>query len=133
MSFAEFHLEIIGQAEPNKVGVLFYSPESHQRLRLRFSEALRSPDFGNAVNAFVRSVAAFQAAEQPRAAKELLALGAEVALEMKEENAAPAEKLKTAVTGAANLSKMRPVGAEPAPEGALKATAFIRPLPKRRG
>ncbi len=36
------------------------------------------------------------------------------------------------MTGATDLSTLRPVGAEPAPKGAFKATAFIRPLPKQR-
>lgn len=132
MSGQELHLEIIGLAEPNEAGILHFSEDNARRLLARFCEALEQPGFQVAVEGFVRAVAAFRAAGHPEIATQLMNLGTEAAEEVAAKNAVPAEKLKGAVTGADNLARMRPVGSGPAPKGALKATAFIRPLPKQR-
>lgn len=143
----ELHVEIIGLAEQDEDGALFFSKEGVDRLRKRFREILLSPEllppaeeggepipaFAKGVDGFVRAVAALQGGGQTKAASQLMNLGAEVVEALKQENGAVGDRVAAAVTGATNLSRMKPVGAEPPPEGALKATAFIRPPPKQRG
>ena len=67
------------------------------------------------------------------AATQLMDIGADAALRMKAKNTPASEKLQASLTGAENLSTMKPVGSGEVPKGAVKATAFIRPPPKQRG
>lgn len=127
------HLQIIALAEGEAGGKLAFSPAALGRLERQFVSLLESEGFAAHVAEFVRAVAAFQAGGQARAAKQLMDLGTQVVEKLSAEHATPAEKLKSAVTGAENLARMRPVGAGPAPLGSVKATAFIRPPPKQRG
>lgn len=123
---------IIGLAEPAEGGQLGFSEENQRQLAAVFREALAQPTFAAAVAGFVRAVGAFQQGEQPLAVEQLLEIGTNVLAQIEQEGGAPGERLKSALTGAENLASMRPVGAGPAPEGAQKATAFIRPLPRIR-
>ncbi|MCA9550417.1 MAG: hypothetical protein KC933_10305 [Myxococcales bacterium] len=127
------HLEIIGLAESDDHNVLTFPASSLRRLEQRCVDLLKSKRYPEYVAEFIRAVAAFRAGGQPKAATQLMELGNRVVERLVGEHAAPAEKLKSAVTGAENLASMRPVGSGPVPEGAVKATAFIRPPPKLRG
>ena len=133
MSDGEFHLEIISLAEENDEGRLHFTPEAGRHLVDRFCEVLDTPDFPAAVEGYVRAVAAFQHGSQSQAADQLMELGTQAVERMRAQNATAADKLQASVTGAADLSAMKPVGADKPPPGALKATAFIRPPPKQRG
>ena len=133
MSNGEFHLEIITMAEADEAGVLHFTEGSARQLVDRFCEILETPDFPAAVDGYVRAVAAFQAGGQTEAAAELMELGTQAVEIMRAKNAPAADKLQASVTGADNLSTMKPVGSDAPPPGAVKATAFIRPPPKNRG
>lgn len=133
MSSGEFHYEIISRAEADDEGTLRFSDEGARKLLDRFVEVLETPDFPAAVDGFVRAVAAFQEGKQEGAAAQLMDLGMQAVETIGAKNAPAAEKLKASVTGAENLSRMKPVGADKPPPGAVKATAFIRPPPKQRG
>ena len=133
MSTGEFHYEIISIAEADDDGVLRFTDDGTRKLLDRFVEVLETPDFPVAVDGFVRAVAAFQEGQQEGAAAQLMDIGMQAIETLRAKNAPAAEKLKASVTGAENLSKMKPVGAEKPPPGAVKATAFIRPPPKQRG
>ncbi|MEL7367486.1 MAG: hypothetical protein AAFN74_01145 [Myxococcota bacterium] len=133
LELSEFHIEIIGAAEAKEDGNLHFTAEGSRRLLTRFCEVLETPDFPRAVDGFVRAVAAFQAGEQADAAAQLMDIGTQAVETLRSKNAPAADKLRSSITGAADPSKMRPSKPGEVPEGAVKATAFIRPPPKQRG
>ena len=131
---SEFHLQIIGLAEPDENGALHFSEDTAHQLHTFFREELEKESFPVAVDGFVRAVAAFHAGKQEKAVTQLMDIGLNAALELKDLNSDASEKLKASLTGADDLQKMKPKAfSEPPPEGAVKASSLIPPPAKRRG
>ena len=125
-------LEIISRAKPvDDDGTLQFSAEDARALEIRLIDILEGPAQPEAVEAYIRAVAAFQIGEQPLAARQLLEIGATVVEVMQAKNRPTTDKVRSSVTGAEDLTRVRPISSQPAPKGAIKASTLIQALQKQ--
>lgn len=125
-------LDIIAALELGDDGEAQFSQEILRDMKPWLFELVNSEALDLAMQGFGQAVGVLVDGEHTRASNQLVSMWLEMCEEVKGMEATAEEKLKAALTGAEDVTKMKPVGAEPPAEGALKATAFMRPLPKRR-
>lgn len=127
-------LGILEALEPDESSDQFrINPELMAPLKSELRELAAGPEVEFVAEGVCKALAALEANGHPTCAESLYKMWLELVQELTEQSISMSDKLQENLTGATDMSKIKPIENTAPPKGAFKATEFIRPLPKSRG